>query len=73
MEAQAYNCSTQEIRQEDSKFKGREERLSGQERDGTSVFRTIRKRSGLGTLKKKTYFCFGAQHQYKIQSCSLWR
>lgn len=58
MEAQVYNSSTQKIRQEDSKFKGREgrreERLSGEERDGTSLFRTIRKKSGLGTLKKKT-------------------
>lgn len=67
MEAQAYNSSTQEIRQEDSKFRGREERreerLSGQERDGNSLFRTIRKRSKWPrNLKKKTYFCFGAQH-----------
>lgn len=79
MEAQVYNSSTQEIRQEDSKFKGREgrreERLSGEERDGTSLFRTIRKKSGLGTLKKKnkTYFCFRAQHEHKIQNSSLRR
>lgn len=34
--------------------KGEERRLSGKERDGTSLFRTLRKESGLGILRKTT-------------------
>lgn len=34
--------------------KGEERRLSGEERDRTSLFRTLRKESGLGILRKTT-------------------